>query len=260
MQKRRLSQVFLVDEGVLKREAQIIDPRGKTVLEIGGGNGSLSRELYLLEPERLFIVEYDEYWARKLNVIFDDAQRVKVICADFLDLEQNGELKHIDIICGNIPYHISSDILFKLLDWKFEKAYIMLQKDLVERIVDEYDLGLYSRINIMVNYYFEVEKSFMVNKHCFSPVPKVDSQLLIIKRRNNKRDLKFDYFVRNIFSHKKKSLRNALIDARFSWKIQSKEEIRRVADALEFRQEKVFTLNPAKLIITYNELKKYGLV
>ncbi|MEM5777591.1 MAG: 16S rRNA (adenine(1518)-N(6)/adenine(1519)-N(6))-dimethyltransferase RsmA [Candidatus Aenigmatarchaeota archaeon] len=256
-QKKILSQIFLKDKNILKKEAELINPTNKTVLEIGAGLGNLSEQLLMLNPKELILVEIDKQLVDILKNKFGNHKNVEVINEDILDLN-NKELleKKYDIICGNVPYHISSDIIFKLLDFKFKIAYLLMQKEFVERIVDEFKYGIYSRLNIMANYYFECKKSMIIPRTCFAPIPKIDSQVLILEKRNVKMDEYFENFIRILFTHKKKTLKNSIIDSYKELNFKDKEEARTFADNLEFSEERVFSMNIAKLLITFKEFKK----
>ncbi|MCX8166684.1 MAG: 16S rRNA (adenine(1518)-N(6)/adenine(1519)-N(6))-dimethyltransferase RsmA [Candidatus Micrarchaeota archaeon] len=256
-QEKHLSQVFLKDKNILKKEAETINPKNKVVMEIGGGLGNLSEELLKLRPKKLIIVEIDKNLAWSLEQKFRNNRDVIVINCDFLELNEPEIMKtKFDIICGNVPYHVSSDIIFKLLDFNFKIAYLLLQKEFVERIVDEFEYGIYSRLNIMTNYYFECKKSMLVNRTAFAPVPKVDSQLLILEKRNVKRNVEFENFVRILFTHKKKTLRNSVIDSYKEFKFEDKESAKSFVETLEFKDERVFNMNIAKLIITFKQFKE----
>ena len=253
MSMRWLSQVFLADKNILRKEAEQIEPEAKRVIEIGGGLGQLSEELMKLKPKKLWIVEYDRNLAKTLAAKLSPNKEVAVINQDFLETEP-GQFGKVEIICGNIPYHITSKIIFRLLDYEFKKGYMLMQKEVVDKIIDHFNDCWYSRLNIMANYYFECEKGMVVPRTCFRPIPNVDSQVLILRKRRIPRNPSFEKFIRLVFQHQKRTLRNALLDSRAEMLIGSEEELRELIKKLRYHEERVFHMNLAMLIITWKEL------
>ncbi len=193
----KLGQVFLKNPKILSYIASKC--RGKTVLEIGGGDGRLTRKLKQ-KGFYVIVVELDKRFCERLKEIAD-----QVICDDFLKIEPF----KVDCIVGNVPYYISSKILFKLLEWDFEEAILMFQKEFGEKMVAKPGDSNYGRLSITSQYYFDVEPLKIVSKRDFSPVPKVDSIILKIRKKRSP-NKEFDDLVRKIFSQKNKKLKNIL--------------------------------------------------
>ncbi len=203
--KKHLGQHFLSNSNVLNAEAVLI-PVGSKVLEIGGGDGRLSERLARRASE-LHIVEKDIEYAELLRAKFSCNPHVHIINADFLDVPP-GSLE-VDYIIGNIPYYISSQITFRLLDWKFKRAYIMYQKEFAAKLIAKGNKR--SRMSFFASYYFNIKRVFNISRSMFSPMPKVDSTLMEISIRNARRlDLSVEEFITNLFQYRLKSIRATL--------------------------------------------------
>ncbi|MEM0437896.1 MAG: 16S rRNA (adenine(1518)-N(6)/adenine(1519)-N(6))-dimethyltransferase RsmA, partial [Candidatus Micrarchaeia archaeon] len=167
---RKLGQCFLSDSRILDREARIISPEGRRVLEIGAGDGRLSERL--LSAKELALVEKDPRFASLLRDKFSKNMNVRVIQGDFLGLEPFD----VDLIVGNVPYNISSAITFRLIDWKFRRAVLMFQKEFARKLCARG--SEMSRISFFAQHYFSIVEHFIVPKSAFRPRPKVDSALV----------------------------------------------------------------------------------
>ncbi|MCX8205916.1 MAG: 16S rRNA (adenine(1518)-N(6)/adenine(1519)-N(6))-dimethyltransferase RsmA [Candidatus Micrarchaeota archaeon] len=167
---RKLGQCFLSDFRFLNKEARIISPDGKRVLEIGPGDGRLSERL--LTAKELILVEKDPRFAALLREKFAQKSNVRVIEGDFLELEPFD----VDLVAGNLPYYISSDITFRLVKWKFRRAVLMFQKEFARKLCAR---GReMSRISFFAQHYFSIREHITVPKTAFRPRPKVDSALI----------------------------------------------------------------------------------
>jgi 16S rRNA (adenine1518-N6/adenine1519-N6)-dimethyltransferase len=187
----KLGQVFLKNEKILKWMGSLVE--GK-ILEIGGGDGRLTKYL----KGDITVIEIDKRFQEYLK-------NYKVIWKDFLEVEPF----EVDYIIGNVPYYISSLILFKLLDWNFKKAILMFQKEFVMKMMMNAGDRDYGRLSVMSQYYFKVRLMKIISKYNFTPIPKVDSAIIEIEKIRNK-DEDFEKFVRKIFSHKNKKLKNIM--------------------------------------------------
>ncbi|NPA22604.1 MAG: ribosomal RNA small subunit methyltransferase A [Candidatus Micrarchaeota archaeon] len=192
----KLGQVFLKNPRILSFIAKQCN--GEKILEIGAGDGRLTKRL----KGEVYAVELDKRFCERLKEITPN-----VICQDFLELEPF----KVDCIVGNVPYYISSPILFRLLDWDFDKAILMFQKEFGEKMVAKPGDSNYGRLSLTSQYYFHVKPLKIVSKRDFSPVPKVDSIIMEIRKKREKDPL-FDEIVRKIFSQKNKKLKNILKD------------------------------------------------
>ena len=218
--RKRFGQNFLVADGVVRKIVDAVAPRaGDTLVEIGPGLGALTAAL-LARCERLHAVEIDRDLIARLRERWP-ADRLVVHEGDALDFDF-AALRHDDSrlkIVGNLPYNISSPLLFHLV--RFAAAvhdlHFMLQKEVVDRMVADPGGGDYGRLSVMLQYHFEMDRLFVVPPGAFNPPPKVDSAVvrLIPKVRLGgtaplRDDALFGTLVAAAFSQRRKMLRNTL--------------------------------------------------
>ncbi len=173
---KKLGQHFLSDFSFLSRESKLFNCEDKIVLEIGGGDGRLSKHIFS-KCKKLYIVEKDERFIEHLTSLFTEHSNVKVLGEDFLELNAF----KVDLIVGNVPYYISSEIVFKLLDWPVDNSFLMFQKEFGLKLLAEGKNK--SRLSFFSQYYFNLKKHFIVPKKAFTPPPKVDSILIEFNRK-----------------------------------------------------------------------------
>ena len=209
--KRRFSQNFLKHKGMLRRIAECADVSNKIVLEIGAGKGALTREL-AMGATRVYSVEIDDDLVKTLSEL--SLENMTIIHRDFLALDLN-EYKP-DVIVGNIPYSITTQILEKLVAQKktFERAVLTIQKEYGDRILAHAGNAAYGSVSVFLQYHFKVEKAFIIPARFFTPVPRVNSMVVILHRQNPPfalaNETSFFKFVQRIFCYRRKSLKNAL--------------------------------------------------
>lgn len=194
----RLGQIFLRDKRILNFIAEQV--HGK-ILEIGAGDGRLTK--LLVQRGEVWAVEIDSRFESKLREI-----TLNVIIGDFLELEPFD----VDFIVGNVPYYISSSILFRLLDWKFKLAILMFQKEFVDKMLMMPDHPKYGRLSVSSKYYYKIKPLKIVSRYSFSPVPKVDSTIVQLEKLRDKDEI-FDRWVSILFAHKNKKIKNIIQDA-----------------------------------------------
>ena len=204
---------MLVSEKILEYEAAMLRPEGLTVLEIGGGTGNLTAKLAEV-AKKLIVIERDTVLAEELKEMFEDKKNVEIIEADFLEMQPK-QIGKIEVVAGNIPYSISSPILFKLLDYEFERALLCVQKEFGKRMVGKIGDEDYSRLSVMTQYYFDPVYLKTVTKGAFRPMPAVDSAVMLLKKKKVERNEKLEKFVEKLFSHKKNTLGAALKSREF---------------------------------------------
>jgi len=205
-------QHFLVDPHAVKSIAALAEVKGRHVLEVGPGNGALTRAL-LDQGAIVHAVELDGALCEELNDrFFDD------IAAGLLTLQQGDatrcELPDFEIVVSNLPYSVSSKITFRLLDIGFEVGVLMFQSEFAERMVAPAGTKDCGRLSIMVQTYAAVQKCFELPPQCFSPKPKVHSMVVKIFPRPpifpiNDRKL-YAKVVLALFSHRRKTVKNGL--------------------------------------------------
>jgi 16S rRNA (adenine1518-N6/adenine1519-N6)-dimethyltransferase len=216
--KKRLGQHFLKDKSICERIANLygsqeIAPR---VVEIGPGMGALTE--YLLKRPELdtWCMEVDDESVLYLDEHFP-ALKGKVIFGDFLreDLTKIMDGKKIGII-GNFPYNISSQILFKCLEYRNEIPEIvgMFQKEVAQRVAEKPGSKTYGILSVLLQAFYDIEYCFTVDEHVFNPPPKVKSAVIRCVR-NNRENLGCDeklfiQVVKTAFNQRRKTMRNAL--------------------------------------------------
>ncbi|MBN1924179.1 MAG: ribosomal RNA small subunit methyltransferase A [Nanoarchaeota archaeon] len=244
--KPKLSQVFLHNEQTLEKISKAVNAsKSDVVFEIGGGKGVLTK--YLVKAAKKVIVcELDE----KL-VPFIKEYTLNIINKSILKTEFP---KEVTLIVGNIPYHLSGKITEKVLR-EAKRAVILYQKEFADRLVARPGSKDYSRISVLAQTLSNPRLLFDVNRHDFTPVPKVDSTLVEFTPKKNEYDEGFFKFISIIFQFKNKTLKNALINGRRHWtKEQDKRKLKPLIDKLVDR--KVVTLSVEELKKEYKKIKR----
>ena len=215
--KKRLGQHFLIDLTIARDIADTVDIcPGTPVLEVGPGMGVLTQ--FLLEKQReLKVVEIDEESVAYLRHNLTALQEENIIPDDFLKMHLdrvfNGEQF---MLIGNYPYNISSQIFFKMLDYKEYIPFCsgMIQKEVGERLAAAPGSKAYGILSILIQLWYDVEYLFTVDENVFSPPPKVKSAVVRMKR-NKREELEcneslFKKIVKGTFNQRRKKLRNSI--------------------------------------------------
>jgi len=232
--KKRMSQIFLVDERVIEKEVDYAEADGKEVLEIGPGVGFLTRVL-AERAGKVVAVEKDGRLARLLQDSMPES--VEVIEADFLKYG----VKKAEVIVSNVPYSISSPLLFKIAEMDFERAVLCFQEEFARRMVAKSGSSEYSRLSVMSQLSFEPRILQKVSRGCFFPVPRVDSALVLLKPKGKKVDELSGRLINFIFQHRNRTVRSALVNSSRNLGIE-KRELMRLAEQLPFRERRVISL------------------
>lgn len=205
-------QHFLVDQHAINRIADLEAVEGRRVLEIGPGNGALTRAL-LERGAFVHAIELDHTLCEELGEIFSGA------IAEGRLILQHGDatrcpIPPFDITVSNLPYSVSSRITFRLLDAGFTVAVLMYQSEFADRMVARAGTKDCGRLSIMVQTYAAVQQCFRLPPSCFSPRPQVHSTVVkifprepIFPIRDRER---YAEVVRALFSHRRKTVRNCL--------------------------------------------------
>lgn len=243
LRTKRFGQHMLMDEKALDYETAMLGPEGKTVLEIGGGTGNLSSRL-AEKAKRLVIVEKDTSMVERLRELFEDAENVTILVGDFLDLDEKeikkqAGIRKIDLIISNVPYVISSPLLFSLTNFRFGKAVLCLQKEFVQRMTAKPGDRDWSRLSMMTNIYFKPVYLRAVKRGAFRPIPNVDSALVMLTKTEEKMDEARDKFIERLFSHRKNTLNAAL---KAEEMLSNYPNASAAAEKLGFGERRVFTL------------------
>ena len=210
--RKRFGQNFLVDNQIINKIISTISPKNNEIIvEIGPGKGALT--LPILEHlDHLNVIEIDRDLVSLLNSQQQD--KLTIFEADALQFDFNQFSQKIRVI-GNLPYNISSPLLFHLLNFRDQiiDMTLMLQKEVVDRIVATHGNKTYGRLSVMMQAFFEVESMFVVPKESFEPQPKIESAILYLKTRTEPlvKNLKpLEEIVKVAFSQRRKTLKNCL--------------------------------------------------
>jgi len=210
--RKRFGQNFLVDDQIVNRIIATISPKkSDNIVEIGPGKGSLTFPL-LEHLDHLSVIEIDRDLISLLNSVQQD--KLTIFEADALQFDFNQFPQKIRVI-GNLPYNISSPLLFHLLDFREQiiDMTFMLQKEVVDRIVATHGNKIYGRLSVMMQVFFEVESMFTVPKESFDPQPKIESAILYLKTRTKpltENSKLLEKIVKISFSQRRKTLKNCL--------------------------------------------------
>ncbi len=214
--RKRYGQHFLADQSVVRRIVAAVAPEaGEIVVEIGPGRGALTG-LLAERAGHLHLIEIDRDLAAALARRYA-SDRVTVHVGDALDFDY-ASLPAPFRLVGNLPYNISTPLLFKLAAYadRFRDAHFMLQREVVERMAAAPSTSAYGRLSVMIQYRFAIEKLFDVAPGAFRPVPKVDSSVVrMVPRPVGSLGAADERTLRDVvtaaFTKRRKTLRNALM-------------------------------------------------
>ncbi len=212
--KKSLGQHFLRDENMVLRIIDAIRAHDfNQLLEVGPGGGALTRHLLQIPDITFRAVELDAEKVTYLEHTYP-AIRGKIIHDSILDIEPPFEEPFL--LAGNFPYNISSQILFRVLEWR-DKVNIMIgmfQKEVAQRVAAQPGSKTYGILSVLVQAFYEVHYLFEVHEQCFTPPPKVKSAVIQLTVREVPRHIenekKFFILVKTAFNQRRKTLRNAV--------------------------------------------------
>jgi 16S rRNA (adenine1518-N6/adenine1519-N6)-dimethyltransferase len=210
--RKRFGQNFLNDRQVIERIISTISPKKKDdIVEIGPGKGAITFPL-LEQLNKLNVIEID----RDLTALLQSSQNTKLIIheANALSFDFSQISNNLRVV-GNLPYNISSPLLFNLLSQKDNiiDMTFMLQKEVVDRIVAKNNCKDFGRLSVMMQSFFDVELIFTVPKESFNPQPKIESAVVYLKTKQKPLidDIKLlEKVVKICFSQRRKTLKNCL--------------------------------------------------
>lgn len=214
--KKHLGQHFLTDHNIARKiVSSLIADKCKTVLEIGPGKGILTN--YLIERDDLDIklVEIDKEAVEYLRITIPQFNG-EIISEDFLKYNIFEDSTKCYNIIGNLPYNISSQIFFKILEYRnsVPEAVVMIQKEVAERIAASHGNKTYGILSVLLQAFYKIDYLFTVTEKVFNPPPKVKSGVIRLTR-NETLSLDCDeklFFkvVKQSFNYRRKTLRNSL--------------------------------------------------
>lgn len=212
--KKSLGQHFLKDENICRKiVASLRDMPFARLLEVGPGAGALTKYLLQIENIDFKAVEIDDEKVVYLENTYP-AIKNKIMHQSFLEIEK--PFAENFTVVGNFPYNISTQIIFKIMEWKEHVDCVigMFQKEVAKRIAAKEGSKVYGVTSVLVQAFYTVEYLFDVNEGCFSPPPKVKSGVIRLLPKKEKTEMVSEkYFftlVKTAFGQRRKTLRNAV--------------------------------------------------
>jgi 16S rRNA (adenine1518-N6/adenine1519-N6)-dimethyltransferase len=215
--RKRWGQNFLVDRNLLEKIVRTIDPKkSDSILEIGPGEGALT-ELIFPKVKEMVAIEIDPMLIEHLKNR-ESLKGLNIVHGDVLlqDIE-NLPVKNLVRVIGNIPYNITSPIIFWLIEQLhfWDDAFIMMQKEVAERLSAVVGTKAYGRFTVVTGAYLNMEYCFTIPPDVFIPKPKVDSAIIRFTKKENplisdEKYMRFNKLVSAAFSQRRKMLRNTL--------------------------------------------------
>lgn len=213
--RKRFGQNFLIDHGIIDGIVKAIDPRpGQPLVEIGPGLMALTQPL-VERTGQITVIELDRDLAARLRT----KPQLKVIESDVLKVDFTALAQELGVpklrVAGNLPYNISSPILFHLLEHVdvIEDQHFMLQKEVIDRMVADAGTSDYGRLSVMLQWRYAMENVLFVPPESFDPPPKVNSAVVRMVPREHPAALDpklLEEMVQVAFSQRRKILRNTL--------------------------------------------------
>ncbi len=213
--KKNLGQHFLKDQNVIDKLVKYINPTASDVIiEIGPGDGAMTKSI-ANKVAKITVIEKDSDLINTLKEILVNKPDSHIINQDILKYDLNS-LREPTRIIGNLPYNISTEIIFKICRCnEIIDMHFMLQKEVVDRIVSEPNSKIYGRLSVMVQAYFTIKKLFDISENVFLPKPKVKSSFIKLEPKENvfdneNHEIIFYDIVKSAFEGRRKMIRSSL--------------------------------------------------
>jgi 16S rRNA (adenine1518-N6/adenine1519-N6)-dimethyltransferase len=212
--KKSLGQHFLKDESVSQRIVEVLKERPlRNVVEVGPGGGALTKYLVKIPGVHLKCIEIDDEKVKYLRNTFPELKD-NIIHEDIL--ETGIPFNEPFTVAGNFPYNISTQIVFKILEWKdaVQTMVGMFQKEVAQRIAANEGSKIYGVTSVLLQAFFKVDYLFEVDEIAFNPPPKVKSAVIRITPLETPASIKSEralsVLVKTAFNQRRKTLRNAV--------------------------------------------------
>ena len=263
--KKKFGQNFITSSSILEHIIDVANiTKDDIVLEIGPGLGSLT-EYLSINAKKVIAYEIDSDMVDILNNTLSKYNNITIINKDFLEVDLDKDVKELfdnsnNIkVVANIPYYITTPILFKLLENNhISDMYFMMQKELGQRLSGKPKTKDYNALSVIINYKASAKIEFDVPRNFFFPVPNVDSVLLSIKQRkshlsvNNEAD--FFEFVQALFGMRRKTIVNNLSSSKYRF---DKDNVKNCLIKLNLKESaRAEELELDEIIDLYNDLRR----
>lgn len=214
--KKKFGQNFLTSENILDKIVAVAgNIENKNILEVGPGPGGLTTSILKQKPKKLISVEIDNDLFEILKVEFDKYNNFEVINEDALKINESKYFDNNINVIANLPYNVGTNLLLKWLNniQLFESFTLLLQKEVVERIVAKPCTKDYGRLSIITQALCDAKKMFDIKPESFIPPPKVMSSVVYIKPKQNIENInikKLGIITQTLFSQRRKKIKNAI--------------------------------------------------
>lgn len=225
------------DENIARKIVSSISDSNFPILEIGPGTGVLSKYLFAEENRKVFLIEVDRESHEHLVNEFPE-KKDQIIEGDFLNYDLSKLFSSSFSIIGNFPYNISSQILFRVLEYRSQVKEVvgMFQKEVADRIISSPGNKKYGILSVLIQAFYDCGYLFTVNQGVFHPPPKVKSAVIRLRRNNLSQlpcnETLFFSVVKTAFNQRRKTLRNSL-------------KLLNIPD--DIKQKDIFNLRPEQL-------------
>jgi 16S rRNA (adenine1518-N6/adenine1519-N6)-dimethyltransferase len=236
--KKKFGQNFIRDKNLLKKIVESAQIQNKAVIEIGPGEGALTQFL-VLQAKSLTAYEIDTNLVEKLQNIKQHHNNFEFFIKDFLQTDVTQFDGQIHVV-GNIPYNITSPIIFHLLPHVHVKSMtFMVQKEVAKRIASQPSNKTYNALSVILQSQYDIQYVMTVSKKMFYPIPKIDSAVIRLVRKEVDLEGSYFEFVKSCFKQKRKTLSNNLIEITKLSKIEIEEALARLNFQPNIRAENI---------------------
>lgn len=216
--KKHLGQHFLNDKNIAEKIVAALQPKGtyQQVLEVGPGMGVLTEYLTKREDFTTWVAEIDRESIQYLKKNYEEQLKDRILEGDFLKMKLETFFPASFAVIGNFPYNISSQIFFKILEYRDQipESVGMVQKEVAERMAAKHGNKTYGILSVLMQAFYDIEYLFTVHEHVFIPPPKVKSGVIRLTRNTRGKlpcdEKLFFTVVKQSFSTRRKTLRNCL--------------------------------------------------
>lgn len=212
--RRRLSQILLVDPHayrvILDTIEKITDRQTSVLVEIGAGLGTLTSALATIDGAYIIALEIDKKFTPVLRELQEELYNVDIVIGDATALIKS--IRSLHVVVGNLPYHITSDLILAISATNAPFSVITIQKDVADRLTAEPGSKNYGKISILVQYLFDIEIIRILPPNSFLPKPEVFSSIVMLRRvRSYSEYAPLEQLVKCLFSYKRKHVLKSLV-------------------------------------------------